>query len=203
MEKNENLQAGSITPALIKRPLPTLDELYGDRGLSIALNDLNKILNSEPRRDWIEPHPLAKKAILNEAGAKIYVPCEYLTVQRIEYLLTSIFLNWNLEIKEVKILANSVCVTVRLHFRSPITGELQFQDGVGAVALQVNKDAGATDFTQIKSNAVQIGAPAAETYAFKDAAEKIGKIFGKDLNRADKVYYENLDKKFTETPLNK
>jgi len=32
-------------------------------------------------------------------------------------------------------------------------------------------------------------APAAESYAFKDAAEKFGKIFGKDINRKDNITY--------------
>ena len=35
-------------------------------------------------------------------------------------------------------------------------------------------------------------APAAESYAIKDAAEKLGKIFGKDLNRKDVIGYESL-----------
>jgi hypothetical protein len=35
-------------------------------------------------------------------------------------------------------------------------------------------------------------APAAESYAVKDAAEKIGKIFGKDLNRKDEIIYDSL-----------
>ena len=37
-----------------------------------------------------------------------------------------------------------------------------------------------------------IAAPAAESYAFKDAAEKIGKLFGKDINRATHIDYTNL-----------
>ena len=39
---------------------------------------------------------------------------------------------------------------------------------------------------------VMKAAPAAESYAIKDAAEKIGKLFGKDLNRADKIMYDSL-----------
>ena len=202
MENGQNKEAGTNLPAVQKRQLPTLDDLYNDKEVATQLNDLNKLLNAEPPKEWVEPHPIATKVIKDANGQKQTVPCVYVTVQRIEYLLTSIFLSWQLEIKEVKILANSVCVTVRLYYQNPVTGALQFQDGVGAVPLQVNKGANATDFTQIKSNAVQIGAPAAETYAFKDAAEKIGKIFGKDLNRADKVYYSNLDKKFNDKPLN-
>lgn len=186
------------TPAPVtKRSLPVLSDLYENKELAAKNNALNILLNAPPRPEWIETHPFAKKKV-EVNGVKKDVPCEYLSVQVMEYLLTSIFLTWNLEIKETKILANSVCVVVRLHYLNPITEKMEFQDGVGAVPLQVNQGAKATDFEQIKSNAVQIGAPAAETYAFKDAAEKIGRLFGKDLNRADKVYYNNLDSKFKE-----
>jgi len=179
----------------VKRDLPSLDDLYNDVVLAKQKNDLNKLLNQEPRQSWIEQHPIAKKKVDGKE-----VPCEYVTVQRMEYLLTSIFLHWSLEIKEVKVLGNSVCAIVRLHYQSPLTGEMLFQDGVGAVAIQMDKNSAPNDISKIKSNAIQIGAPAAETYAFKDAAEKIGKIFGKDLNRADKIFYDNLDKKLIDKP---
>lgn len=32
--------------------------------------------------------------------------------------------------------------------------------------------------------------PTAESYAIKDAAEKLGKLFGKDLNRKDELAFE-------------
>jgi hypothetical protein len=37
-----------------------------------------------------------------------------------------------------------------------------------------------------------MSAPASESYAIKDAAEKIGAIFGKNLNRADRMSYDIL-----------
>lgn len=181
---------------IAKGVLPKLEDLYADKEISILNNELNKILNSQPKNEWLFAHPFATKKEKTNQGNLVDVPCVYLTVQRIEYLLTSIFLEWNLEVKDYKLLANSICVTVRLHYLNPVTNQWRFQDGIGAAPLQTDKGAGATDFNAIKSNAVQIGAPAAETFAFKDAAEKIGKLFGKDLNRADAVYYENVFAKF-------
>ena len=67
-----------------------------------------------------------------------------------------------------------------------------YQDGIGACPLQTDQGAGAIEFNKIKSNAIMLAAPAAESYAFKDAAEKIGKIFGKDLNRKDEIGYMSL-----------
>ena len=39
-----------------------------------------------------------------------------------------------------------------------------------------------------------MAAPSAESFAIKDAAEKLGKIFGKDLNRKDAMAYDSLIK---------
>lgn len=177
------------------RVLPKIEDLYADKEQMSALNDLNKILNAEPHPSWLQPHPIAKKKIETENG-KMEVPCVYVTVQRMEWLLTNIFIVWNLEILTVQLIANSVCVTVRLHYLNPVTNEKCFSDGVGAAPIQTDSAAGAVEFQRMKSNAIQIGAPAAESFAFKDAAEKLGKIFGKDLNRSDKVFYDNIYSKF-------
>ncbi len=60
-------------------------------------------------------------------------------------------------------------------------------DGIGASPIQTAKGSAATDFTQVNTSAVQMAAPAAESYALKDAAEKLGRIFGKDINRKDTI----------------
>jgi hypothetical protein len=99
--------------------------------------------------------------------------------------LTSIFQQWRFEIKQVLVIANSVTVVGTLHVQDPTTGDWMQQDGIGAAPIQTAKGAAATDFTQVNTAAVQMAAPAAESYAIKDAAEKFGKIFGKDINRKD------------------
>jgi hypothetical protein len=62
--------------------------------------------------------------------------------------------------------------------------------------LQTDKGAGATDFNALKAGAVMMAAPAAETFAIKDAADKLGKLFGKDLNRKVDIIYDNLANTF-------
>ena len=89
-------------------------------------------------------------------------------------------------------IANSVVVTVRLHYQDVLSNETLWQDGIGAAPLQTDSGAGAIEWDKVKNDAVMKAAPAAESYAVKDAAEKIGKIFGKDLNRADKIMYDSL-----------
>lgn len=163
--------------------LPAIRDIYNESVDVIKENNLNVLLNQPPKDAWIKQHPIVKNV-------------KYIPIERVEYLLTSIFIKWNVEVKIVQLIANSVVVTIRLHYMNPITNEMEYQDGIGASPLQTNKDAGATDWTQIKSDAVMKSAPAAESFAVKDAAEKIGNLFGKDLNRADKILYDSLVGKF-------
>lgn len=167
-----------------KSQLVKLEDLFTDRELASKQNELNILLNAEPKVGWVKEHPFVKN--LN-----------YIPIERIEWLLTMIFQKWKVEVKDVKQVANSVVVTVRLHVFNPVSGEWEYNDGIGASPLQVDKGAGAIDWNAIKSGSVQMAAPSAETYAVKDAAEKFGKIFGKDLNRKDLVSYEILKEKFS------
>lgn len=162
-----------------KRQLPAIADLYnGDIDLKRDMNELNVLLNQNPAEKWLKEHPMAKT--------------KYIPIERIEWLLTKIFIDWKVEIRQVQIIANSCVVTIRLYYRDVLTNEMLWQDGVGAAPIQTDKGAGATDFNKVKSDGVMKAAPAAESYAVKDAAEKIGKLFGKDLNRADQIMYDNL-----------
>ena len=171
-----------------KRNLPMIKDLYDEKDVELLKkeNELNVLLNQQPKDDWIKEHPIAK-------GIR------YIPIGRIEWLLTRIFIKWRVEVKgEPKLVGNSVVVVVRLHYLSPIDGEWDYQDGIGANPLQTDKDAGAIEWDKIKNDAVMKGAPAAESYAVKDAAEKLGKLFGKDLNRKDEIGYDVLLNTFSD-----
>lgn len=174
------------TPAVQKNSkLPTLQELNHDLEEAFKNDQLNLLLNSPIPKDWVRFHPMAK--VKDEKGQD--VPLSYLPISRVEYLMTKIFQRWRLEVKETKQLFNSVAVTVRLHYQNPLNGEWDFQDGVGAVNVQLNKGAKGSDIHDIKHSAVQMALPAAESYAFKDAAEKLGRLFGKDLGRQESINF--------------
>ena len=163
-----------------KNKLPVLAELYdGDLDLKKDQNELNILLNQHPKSDWIKEHPFAK-------GVK------YIPIQRIEYLLTRLFLKWRVDIKNIQTIANSIVVTIRLYYQNIEDNKWSWQDGIGAAPIQTEKDCGAMDGDKVRADAVMKAAPAAESYAIKDAAEKIGKIFGKDLNRKDEIIYDTL-----------
>ena len=163
-----------------KTNLPSIQEIQqGDINIPGKLNALNVLLNQEPPESWIKTHPIAKNV-------------KYIQIDKVEYLLTKIFITWFVEVKECKMVANSMVTVIRLHYKNPITDQMEWTDGVGAANLQVNSGAAASDFEKIKHNAVEIAAPKSKTAAVKDAAENLGKIFGKDLNRKDTLDYDTL-----------
>ena len=162
--------------------LPTLQELLIEKEDSLKQNALTVLLNQDPPAKWLVTHPMIRDY-------------RYIPIEKIEYLLTRIFGNWTVEIRATQIVANSVVVTVRLHVINPISGQPMWQDGIGAAPIQTDKGAGATDWNAVKTDGVQKAAPAAESYAVKDAAEKFGKIFGRDVSRKGSMNYTDLLKK--------
>lgn len=158
--------------------LPKIGDLYADKELTTRNTEFAVLCNQPPFEAWIKTHPLTN--------------LKYIPIEVIEYLLTRIFGKWKVEIKTTQLIANSIVVTIRLYVIDPVTGKEDWQDGVGASPIQTDKGAGATEFDKIKSAAVMMAAPAAETFAIKDAAEKFGKLFGKDLNRKEAIAYGGL-----------
>lgn len=159
-----------------KHKLPSLRELSLAPEMSFKEDQLNALLNVEPRENWIKDHPFAK-------GVR------YLPIDKIEFLLTKIFQIWKVEVLREGVLFNSVYVAVRLHYRHPISSEMLFHDGLGAVGVQTDAGESASNMKAIKQDAIMKALPAAESYAVKDAAEKFGRLFGKDLNRKDAAHF--------------
>ena len=143
------------------------------------MGELKSVLNQTPNKAWVKNHPFASGVV-------------YLPIDKVETMLDMIFQQWRVEILSISQLAQSICCTIRLHYLNPITKEWSYHDGVGAVPLKTDKGFSAADLSHIKSDAVATGAPAAKSFAIKDAAEHLGKLFGRDLNRKDAVAYTNL-----------
>jgi hypothetical protein len=164
--------------------LPSIAELYKKDSLPTLheSSQFQVLVNQEPKNEWLKVHPMTKGA--------------YMPIERVEWLLTNIFVKWKVEVKLVQVVANSVVVTVRLYYYHPLEKEWMWQDGLGAAPIQTDKGAGAMDWNAVKADAVMKAAPAAESYAVKDAAEKIGKLFGKDLNRKEVLSFDNLAEKY-------
>jgi hypothetical protein len=171
-----------------KRKLPSLEDLIQDTEMSIKDNQLTILLNQQPPASWLKGHPTAKTK--NEQGEN--VQAKYLPIDKVEFMLTKIYPKWWVEVLDTKIMANSVCVTVRVFVLNPITNEIEHQDGVGAKSIQTDSGAGAMDWNKAKDAGVMMALPSAKTYAIKDAVEHFGRIFGRDLNRQNQVSYDSL-----------
>lgn len=159
--------------------IPSITELVSESEDSYKENALMVLLNQEPPKTWLIEHPMLKGHM-------------YLPIERVEYMLTRIFTKWWVEIKSTNLFANSIGVVVRVYVINPITGKEEWQEGAGASAIQTEKGSGAMDWNKAKSAGVQMALPIAESLAIKDAAEKWGKIFGKDLNRKTIISYDSL-----------
>ncbi len=164
--------------------VPTLQEIVSNENCAEALNDLQVLLNQPPPEVWVKRNPYA--------GNTAYLP-----IDKIEYLLTRLYTTWHVEVLSYSLIANSCAVHIRLHYRCPITGNMLTQDGVGAAPIQVNEGASPMSPGAMKAHGVQMALPSAETFAIKDAAEKIGRIFGRDLNRSGLRNYAELLGRFT------
>lgn len=191
-----------------KNPLIKYTELAGNLENAVARDELNAVLMKPPRQDWIKKHPIIK---VEFNGQK--VPLEYLPIDKVRMIAKAIFQRTRREIREIKQIAQSIVAIVRVHYRDPLTGEWDWQDGVGAIAIQLKKDAPAFDLTQINSNAIQLGAPAAVSYAYKNAYEEVGAIFGTQIQKefiefagmyagyAEKKEDQNPPEQQTESPI--
>lgn len=159
-----------------KKNLPVLSDLHYDIQEAFKRDELNLLLHQPPIKGWIKQHPFAKDV-------------KYIPIAKIEFLLTRIFQEWRVEVKMWQPLFNSVAVHIRLHYKNPITGDWSYQDGLGAVPVQTDKGESPSDLSKIKNDAIMKALPAAESYAVKDAAEKLGDLFGKNLNRKDTLAF--------------
>lgn len=163
--------------------LPTLSELSGNIELALRNDKFKILMNQDPPKGFLKPHPSAKKKIKKADGTVTTVAAEYLPINIVEFFLDSIFQEWKIEVLREGVMFNSIYVTVRVHFKNPITGEWSFHDGVGGKGLQLDADSKASDMSRIKAEAVMMALPSAKSYAIKDACEHIGKLFGRDVNR--------------------
>lgn len=147
------------------------------------------ILNQKPQKKWIKDNPNTTQKKTLPDGTIKEVPGEYIGIGTHEFLLDYIFKEWRVEIKSITTIFHSVAVEIRLHYKNPTTGEWSFHDGIGASKCQSDKGQPFSADT-IKASAVQMALPAAKSYAIKDAAEHLGEIFGRNLNRADAPVYK-------------
>lgn len=160
----------------MSKQLPKIQDLYSDK-LAVQKQDLfMSLMNQEPKKEWVKTHPFIRDY-------------QYLPIERVEFLLKTIFKNYKIEITGQGQSFNGVWVTVRVHYQHPITGEWSFHDGIGASQIQTKKGASPADLSNINNNAIGMAYPIAKTEAVKNACKSFGKLFGSDIMRSEDIVY--------------
>lgn len=145
----------------MKKEIPTIESLISG---NIDLNDLQKLLESEPPKEWLQD-----LEVTQNKGKKII---KYLPIERVDYLLRSIYSdNW-CEILSTGIYQTSCQVTLRLFVVNPIDEKIYHVDGVGGAS---------------SVGGVDIALALAKANAKKNASKELGKIFGRDLSRETEI----------------
>lgn len=162
----------------------------------LQLQDFLNRLNQEPNVSELE--------LTSDGKAKT------LPISFIEMTLDEIYLGlWGTEKFTTRVIANEVCGELELYVVHPITQQVVRRQGAAAIIIQVDKapdgvtgqqrNEWALNPSNKKSNALDLGYPKLKAECVKNAAQSLGKIFGRDLNRkkADKFHphYKTLTDK--------
>jgi hypothetical protein len=141
-------------------------------------------------------------AVLEEEidGKKI----QHVPISCIEQQLRRLYFGqYEIKLIDYRLIVNEIVVHARIRVKHPVTGEWLSYDGLGSVPVQQYKGSKIQDFMQTKiANALHKNAPAAYAFAVKNAARKIGKIFGADLMRKHEDDYKPYNLGDSQKPLN-
>jgi len=157
--------------------LPKIADIYENR-VTVQKNDVFvTLMNQPPKKEWVKTHPFIKNY-------------NYIPIERVEFLLKTIFKKYRIEVLREGTAFNGVFVVVRVHYLHPLTNEMEFHDGIGAAQLQTKTGTSPADLANINNGALSMAFPIAKTIAIKDACDHFGKLFGADLNRKDLISYD-------------
>jgi hypothetical protein len=136
-----------------------------------ALQSFQKALSNKP-----------KKVITEQIGGQTF---QHIPIAAVENTLKKYFFGlYSIEIVNYSMIVNEITVHVRLKVFHPILRQWLTYDGLSAVPVQQDAGSRVNDFMQTKKkDALHKNLPAAYAFALKNAAKKIGPLFGSDLNR--------------------
>jgi hypothetical protein len=142
------------------------------------LQAFQKSLNAKP-----------KKVVTEQIGGSTF---QHVPIASIEAGLKKYFFGlYKIEIVDYKMVVNEICVHVRISVFHPILREWLAYDGLAAVPVQQDAGKRVDEFMQTKKkDALHKNLPAAYAFAVKNAAKKIGAIFGSELNRKHEDSYQ-------------
>lgn len=142
-------------------------ELKEDGHIELALQEFQKALNEQPKN--IE---------------KDYRGFYTLPISHVEMMLDTFFLGqWDTQNFTWQVIENEVVATIQLCVSNPLTGLVRCLTGAAAVQILVPKGKEKLNLKNKIVNCMENGFPKLEAMCIKSAAKKLGKRFGRDLNR--------------------
>lgn len=133
----------------------------------------------------------------NELGSTPDGKAKTLPISFIEMTLDELFFGqWSTENFKWSAITNEVQGSIDLVVTHPITGQQIRRTGAASIIITVDKapegltgpdrNKWAMNPENKKSNALDLGFPKLKAECLKNAAQSLGKIFGRDLNRKEK-----------------
>lgn len=145
--------------------------VYGSEGLVKRLEDFQKKLSTPPVPEILQATPDNKA---------VYLPISFVENQLREDFMGLVQFEIVSERREI----NEYIVVARIKVFHPVAGQWLTFDGIGSGAIMQDSGTSLDQFTIAKKkNALEMGAPKVYAEAIKNAAKKIGKKYGADLNR--------------------
>lgn len=146
----------------------------------IKMQNFTKLLNSNPKPEQVQKHQ----------------GYEYLPISHIEKELDKIYFGLvQYEVISYQQIFNEISCHARIKVFHPVINQWIQYDGLGSSVIQQDKETKVSEFHLYKkANSLQLSLPKAYAEAIKNAAKKIGKKFGSDLNRKFEDVYEPMIK---------
>jgi hypothetical protein len=171
---------------------------YGP-GYLEALQNFTARLNSEPPAESLEKTPDGRASTV--------------VISHIEMTLDELFLGqWSTTNFTWSAIANEVQGAITLEVLHPVTGEKIIRQGAASVIITVDRvpdelkndpharNRWALSPENKKPNALDLSFPKLKAECLKNAAQSLGKIFGRDLNRSRKDHYKPFKIQSKELP---
>lgn len=153
------------------------NEIMKTNGTAVAPYDLTSIDKFTARLN-VNP-PESEVEINKQAGGKKYLPISFVQMKLDETFLGM----WSWKVRSFQVVANEILVQGDLEVFHPIAKQWITRSGTGAAMIQQTQGAEITDISKKIKNTLVKDFPHAEVEALKNAAKKLGKVFGRDLNR--------------------
>lgn len=160
-----------------------------DEKMRLLMQDFTKRLNAEPDPREFDKTPDGK--------------ANTLPISFVEMTLDELYLGqWEVSDVHTQQIFNEVVGTGILTVWHPITGRPLKRAGFGSVVITQDKDATIAEFNMTKKkNALDLSFPKLKAEITKNAAQTLGKIFGRDINRKSKDVFRPALKPISDAAL--